>query len=107
MQNNWGTEHVRTLLLTGLAVRTREPRSCSSVRPCSFRMPTSSFALGRFAGLWSRQAFISWAIDAGHSSGTLRGVRGIKPEHVSLPAYKRTSGMLHLELGAADAYAMT
>ena len=69
------TELERTLLLTGLAVRTREPRNCSSVRPCSFRMPTSSFALGRFAGLWSRQASISWAIDAGHSSGTLRNVR--------------------------------
>ena len=50
-----------TLLLTGLAVRMRELRSCSKDRPCSFRMPTSSFALGRLAGLWSKHASISCA----------------------------------------------
>ena len=93
-------DHELTLLLTGLAVRTRELRSCSNDRPCSFRMPTSSLALGRFAGLWSKQASINCAsavrirpyvsliymgsttstpqasstcaMEAGHSSGTLR-----------------------------------
>ena len=103
----WRAENEHTLLLlTGLAARLRELRSCSSDRPCSFRMPTSSFALGRFAGLWSRQASINCAtavqcqmgvtgvpgrlnphrnskqqagstcaMEAGHSSGTLRTTR--------------------------------
>ena len=63
---------MRTLLPEGLAAEAaRGFRKRSRTRPCSLSTPTISLQLGRCPDLWSRQAVISSAIAAGHSSGTL------------------------------------